>query len=94
MAKTAFIVQRLSDGGILLGYGKDTEDGENPPFGSLWGSLTGAQLEYLAHWVVCDVSDWNNSARPTVAKLIDNVATPNGDWDQDLYRVLPIMQNV
>jgi len=94
MAKTAFIVQRLSDGGILLGYGKNTVDGLNPPFGSLWGSLTGAQLENLAHWVVCDVQDWYNSAQPTLESLIDNVAQPNGSWGQDLYRVLPVMQNI
>ena len=90
MVVTAYYIQRLSDGQILLGDGPNS--GAFSPFN--WGTLTGGQLNTSAYWVIVDLSQPYSSYSSVLENLVNSLPQQNGDWQQDLFRFLPIQATI
>jgi len=90
MAQTAYYFQRLSDGYILLGSGPGSTLYNYSP--EDWGPLTGAQLGN-AHWVLVDTTQPYRSYSYILDNYVDSFPRYNGDWDQDLFRILPVVRS-
>ena len=90
MATTAYYIQRLSDGKILLGDGPNSS--VFSPYN--WGTLTAAQLETSAYWVFVDLAQPYSSYSYNLENIVDSLPQQNGDWQQDLFRFLPIQSTI
>jgi hypothetical protein len=88
MVVTGYYIQRLSDGKILLGPGPDSTSGNFNPNG--WDNLTGGQLNTQAYWELVDLTQPYSSYSYILENLVDSLPQVNGDWQQDLFRFLPI----
>ena len=87
MVVTGYYIQRLSDGKILVGAGPDSAGFFNP---NNWDNLTGAQLVNEAYWELVDLTQPYSSYSFILENLVDSLPPANGDWQQDLFRFLPI----
>ena len=90
MVVTGYYIQRLSDGKILLGDGPNSI-GFNP---NGWDTLTGGQLNSQAYWELVDLTQPYSSYSYNLENLVDSLPQANGDWQQDLFRFLPIQATI
>ena len=90
MAQTAYYIQRLSDGKILLGQGPSSDKYNFDPYA--WGNLTGAQLE-SAHWVTVDTAQPYRTYSYILSNIVDGLPASNGNWNNDMFRILPVVKN-
>ena len=90
MVVTGYYIQRLSDGKILLGDGPNSS-GFNP---NGWDTLTGEQLNTSAYWEIVDLTQPYSSYSYNLENLVDSLPQENGDWQQDLFRFLPIQATI
>jgi hypothetical protein len=90
---TGYYIQRLSDGKILAGSGANSVQGG---FNSEdWFELTNSgQLNTQAYWEIVDLTQPYSSYSYILENLVDSLPQQNGDWQQDLFRFLPIQKNV
>lgn len=91
MALTAYYFQRLSDGAILLGSGPNSMLYNFDPYN--WGTLTGTQLD-SAHWVQVDTAQPYRTYEYILNNYVDSFPRENGDWQQDLFRLLPVIRTL
>ena len=87
---TGYYIQRLSDGKILTGQGANSSD-YNP---NDWSTLTGGQLNTSAYWVIVDLSQQYSTYSWALEQVADSLPQQNGDWQQDLFRFLPIQATI
>ena len=94
---TGYYIQRLSDGKILAGdggfTGANSVQGDYNPYD--WFELTNSgQLNTTAYWEIVDLTQPYSSYSFILEQLVDSLPQQNGDWEQDLFRFLPIQKNV
>jgi hypothetical protein len=94
---TGYYIQRLSDGKILAGNGglsgANSELGDFDP--ANWFELTNSgQLNTQAYWVIVDLAQNYSTYSWALEQTADSLPQSNGDWQQDLFRFLPIQKNV
>ena len=87
MVVTGYYIQRLSDGKVLLGQGPNSAGSFNP---NAWDTLTGGQLVTDAYWELVDLTQPYSSYSFILENLVDSLPQQNEDWQQDLFRFLPI----
>lgn len=93
MVVTGYYIQRLSDGKILTGQGVNNgEQGVFSPFD--WSTLTGGQLNTSAFWYLVDLAQPYSTYSSVLENLVDSLPQANGDWQQDLFRFLPIQATI
>jgi hypothetical protein len=90
---TGYYIQRLSDGKILTGQGANSEQGDYNSYD--WFELTNSgQLNTQAYWAVVDLAQNYSTYSWILEQVADSLPQSNGDWQQDLFRFLPIQKNV
>ena len=94
---TGYYIQRLSDGKILAGgggfTGANSEQGDYNPYD--WFTLTNSgELNTIAYWAIVDLSQHYSTYSWVLEQVADSLPQSNGDWQQDLFRFLPIQKNV
>jgi hypothetical protein len=88
---TGYYIQRLSDGKILVGQGPNSTIFSSGD----WFELTNSgQLNTQAYWEIVDLTQPYSSYSYILENLVDSLPQANGDWQQDLFRFLPIQKNV
>ena len=93
MVVTAYYIQRLSDGKVLAGQG--VNNGAQGVFSpSDWQTLTGGQLNTSAYWVIVDLAQSYSSYSWALEQVANSLPQANGDWQQDLFRFLPIQATI
>jgi len=93
MVVTGYYIQRLSDGKYLTGQG--VNNGVQGAFSpSDWSTLTGAQLATSAFWYLVDLTQPYSSYSSVLENIVDSLPQANGDWQQDLFRFLPIQATI
>ena len=90
---TGYYIQRLSDGKILAGSGANSEQGDYVSYD--WFELTNSgQLNTQAYWAVVDLAQNYSTYSWILEQIADSLPQSNENWQQDLFRFLPIQKNV